>query len=96
MVAGGPKCFQWVPESKTNSAIKGISNGYEIAWTSFGQITSLEPARLGKQGAESNKKVEIRGLEPVKPALEILSYRNSRPKSRPGAKTEVADFKEAI
>jgi hypothetical protein len=34
----------------------------------------------------------IRGLEPVKPVLEILSYRNSRP----GTKTEVADLKEAI
>lgn len=31
----------------------------------------------------------IRGLEPVKPALEILSYRNSRPKSRPGAKQKL-------
>lgn len=38
----------------------------------------------------------IRGLEPVKPTLEILSYRNFRPKSRPWTKREVADFKEAI
>ncbi len=38
----------------------------------------------------------IRGLEPVKPALEILSYRNSRPKVPTTDQNRTSDLKEAI